>query len=765
MFDRIPEEMRSYAQWVVWRYEDRDAKKPTKVPYSAHTHRHASVDDPSTWASYDRAVATAASGYDGIGFVLTNSDPFGFIDLDDPKGNDEIYQRQRRIFQEFDSYAELSPSGNGLHIIVRGKVESGRKRSAVEVYSNLRFMTMTGNVFRDAPIRDYDQLLKVLWSQMGGGAVAAAYYAGVSEAKETDEEVFNRAANAVNGQKFIDLHEGRWQQYYSSQSEADLSYINIVAFYTHNRPQIARMFRSSALGQRDKAKRPDYVGWMLNKSFDNILPPVDIEGLRNDIQAAIEQKKSEKAIEVSATDAIADPSHFDTISADSPYTVPPGLVGQIAQFIYAQAPQPVAEIALAGAIGLTAGIVGRSYNISSMGLNQYVLLLAPTGTGKEAIASGIDKIMKEVVRGVPAATEFLGPAEISSSQAMAKYMSKTATSFVSLVGEFGLYLQQLSSPNANPVQLNLRRTLLDLYHKSGEGKVLRPTVYSDAQKNTTSVLSPAFTMIGESTPERFYGALNEGMITEGLLPRFTTIEYRGDLTEFNENHGQVKPSFQLIEHLQTLCGHSLMLNSQHKAINVRETQDAADTLRRYKAYCNAQIVGSKEIKRQLWNRAHVKVLRLAAIVAVGCNPYEPTITAEIAAWAINIVTADVRNLLSKFEAGEIGIDNDENTQISTLVKSCRDYVLAPWSEVQTFIPSMGHLHQEKVIPYSYLQRKLANVAIFRKDRRGSSDALKRTIRTLVERGDLEEIGKVDADKRFKTKALCYMISNPKAFGL
>lgn len=63
----------------------------------------------------------------------------------------------------------------------------------------------------------------------------------------------------------------------------------------------------------------------------------------------------------------------------------PGLVGEVAKFIYASAPRPVAEIAFVGAIGLVAGISGRAYNVSGRGLYQYALLLANTGTGKEAM--------------------------------------------------------------------------------------------------------------------------------------------------------------------------------------------------------------------------------------------------------------------------------------------------------------------------------------------------------------------------------------------
>jgi putative DNA primase/helicase len=43
-----------------------------------------------------------------------------------------------------DSYAEVSPSGKGVHVIVKGKVAQGRRRNKIEVYSSSRYMTMTG---------------------------------------------------------------------------------------------------------------------------------------------------------------------------------------------------------------------------------------------------------------------------------------------------------------------------------------------------------------------------------------------------------------------------------------------------------------------------------------------------------------------------------------------------------------------------------------------------------------------------------------------
>lgn len=782
MFNNIPEEMRAYSQWVMWRYEDNEGPKPTKVPYSARNGRLASVTDPSTWATFDEVVETSklANMYSGIGFVLSDADPFAFIDLDDPyelnelgqykhDKPDEVMQRQIKIFKEFDSFAERSPSGKGLHLIVKGALPSGRRRSSIEIYSNMRYMTMTGDVYRQTPIKDHNDMLNALWAQMGEGKSATAFYAGLEEAKMSDERVLEIAGSAANGDKFTDLYyNGNWQKYYPSQSEADLALIDIIAFYSENRQQVQNLFLKSQLGQREKSRAQYRINYMLAKCFDRMLPPVDIDGLRNQLNEAIERKqneaKSESNKEATAKAAKSAEEEFKPLT--DTYSVPPGLVGEIARFIYAQSVRPVPEIALAGALGLVAGIVGRSYNVSGTGLNQYVLLLAPTGTGKESIASGIDKLMQAVKRTVPASNDFVGPAKINSEAALIKHLAKVSPCFVSVVGEFGIQLKMMASPFAPPHLQGLLSCFLDLFNKSGEGKILRPSIYSDREKNTSEVLSPALSMIGESTPEKFYEALDESMISSGLLPRFTVVEYRGIRPPFNAAHVHAQPSFDVVEKLSTLCAHALMLNSQHKAIHVQMTQEAKDLFDKFDVHCDENInTSDREIRRHLWNRAHIKSMKLAALIAVGCDPYNPCISTEVATWALNLIVADVRNLLSRFDSGEIGTDNDESKQLSQVVRVISEYILSPWSEVEKYKAGSAHLHGERIIPYSYLHKRLSQISVFRKDRMGNSGALKRSLKTLAERGDIQEVSRATLAKDHKTTAVCYMVTTPKMFGL
>jgi len=410
----------------------------------------------------------------------------------------------------------------------------------------------------------------------------------------------------------------------------------------------------------------------------------------------------------------------------------------MAQFIYSAAPRPVPEVALAAAIGLMAGITGRAYNISGTGLNQYVLLLAMTGAGKEAAASGINKLMNTIKMQVPTSTGFIGPSEISSGSALFKYLGNQSQSFISLLGEFGLRLQQMSSPNANGSEVSLRRMFLDLYNKSGHSEILHASVYSDKANNTSAVPSPSFSILGESTPERFYGALNEDMISEGLLPRFLLIEYKGNRPPLNEAHTSVIPNFSLVERLAALAAQCETVNHSNprRVINVQSTPGAAKLLFDFDKFADTKINNSnKEVIRQLWNRAHIKVLKLSALIAVGENMIEPTINEAAMNWAANLVCNDIATLTERFEAGEVGSNSFELKQRKEIIRVVKEYVEKDFSYVSKYQANAA-LHNDKIISNTYLSTRLLKMAAFRNDKAGESVALKRAIQQLVDNGKL-----------------------------
>jgi len=152
----VPEELRELDQWIVWRYEERDGDW-TKIPYVPYTPYRASSTNPTDWRPFDEAadayrasVSDSTRPYGGVGFVFTEDDPYAGLDLDharNPKTG-EIAPWVQEILERVEGgYVEISPSGRGIHIIVRAEVRNGGIRKGnVEMYSRGRYFTVTGNV-------------------------------------------------------------------------------------------------------------------------------------------------------------------------------------------------------------------------------------------------------------------------------------------------------------------------------------------------------------------------------------------------------------------------------------------------------------------------------------------------------------------------------------------------------------------------------------------------------------------------------------------
>lgn len=447
---------------------------------------------------------------------------------------------------------------------------------------------------------------------------------------------------------------------------------------------------------------------------------------------------------------------------------PPGLVGDVARFIYEAAHRQVPEIALAGAIGFIAGIVGRTFNISGTGLNHYVILLAPTGTGKEAINSGISKLIAVLtdISGdnpyvVLNADKFIGPADMASGQGLLRDLSsRHPPCYVAIVGEFTLRLKQLAKANATSAELTLLRVLLDAYNKSGSGQFIGATVYSNTANNTGRIDMPALSIIGEGTPETFYDSLTEDMIGNGLLPRFIIVEYNGQRPRRNRNAPTAMPEAGMMTRLTALVKKCMSDNQANRVTDVAIAADAEAYLDELDEYADDQINrASNPITKHLWNRAHKKGLKLSALLAVGCaheNDFaHPVVTLEHARWARHQVERDIRRLIAKFDAGDVGSAvGDVLLQQQKIIAVIEDCIGKPFDQLSGY-DGTREMHEMKCVPHSYLQKRLLSMPIFK--RGGGTKALKDAISNLQSDGKLDVIPAHQVKKAFGIKPIAYRL--------
>lgn len=274
----IPTEMKERRNWVGWRWSSSRGKVPVQASGAV-----ARVNDSSTWGIFNELIESGRQ-LDGVGFVLTDS-PYIGIDIDDCMDGGRLQRKAWKVVERFGSYAELSPSGSGVHIIGRGRAvfpssgsQDGRRLSGAmgfksfEVYNSARYLTVTGRFldgYREVvDVQDVlDRMTVALWPKQ---SVEQERAAGVQEpGTQQDREqeplddsfLMQRASSGRRGEWFRTLYEhGDIARYGGDHSRADMALLGELAFWTNGDAlQMERIFSASALGRREKWRgRQDY---------------------------------------------------------------------------------------------------------------------------------------------------------------------------------------------------------------------------------------------------------------------------------------------------------------------------------------------------------------------------------------------------------------------------------------------------------------------------------------------------------------------------
>lgn len=240
----IPQELKDKPKWLLWRWEKRKGQnKLTKPPYQVNG-KLADPTNPENWSTFDEVLKELANNekYHGIGFALNETDDLVAWDLDhciDPKSG-ALLDWAQNIVTELKSYTEITPSAEGLRILVKGDVPAdGRKKGNIECYKKARYVTITGNHYPGTPLA-LAPSNEELWASVFNVQDKEEKKKAVKHVKTTKDKAL--------------LYEGKWKEIgiFTSQSEADASLCRIFAQeHGGDAARIDKEFRESGL-MRDK---------------------------------------------------------------------------------------------------------------------------------------------------------------------------------------------------------------------------------------------------------------------------------------------------------------------------------------------------------------------------------------------------------------------------------------------------------------------------------------------------------------------------------
>jgi putative DNA primase/helicase len=287
--DKLPQELKTIPHWVAWKVDEKRNDKNeltyVKVPYNVNTDRNASTADPKTWVSYEDALKTINQSeiYEGLGFVITQSDNIVFLDIDGCIEDGKFVDSEGAMLAQTllgTTYCEYSPSGTGVHAYFKGfKSDDFANRIdslGMELYYDKRYMTVTGSIIEGSvdTICDNQSIIdkianKYFHKENNEFELNLKLGEGNDLSIEKIIELckkntkYDENHKMTKGEKFKILFEGDWENITkldNDHSRADLSLVNTLAFWTNrDMEKMDAIFRKSNL-MRDKWDRKDGKG-------------------------------------------------------------------------------------------------------------------------------------------------------------------------------------------------------------------------------------------------------------------------------------------------------------------------------------------------------------------------------------------------------------------------------------------------------------------------------------------------------------------------
>jgi hypothetical protein len=362
---------------------------------------------------------------------------------------------------------------------------------------------------------------------------------------------------------------------------------------------------------------------------------------------------------------------------------PPGAVGRFTRFIESCSRFPSPHLSLAAALALTAGLIGRRYKgPTGLRSNLYVVGLADSGFGKDITIRATAALADSTSAGTKV-SEAMFVDEIRSVPGLAGRL-RNSPSAVAVIDEFGKWLGTHTGSKVPPHREEIITAILALTGAPSGFWGGRET----AAGNIPRIEQPCFTIHGVSTPTTFWKALSSGNISEGLLGRFVLIDAgKADPVKVRRPAGSLDDIPEdLADDVNALLGggssqfgggpfYALHGKSDSKPwpiMTVEYAEGVEDLFENFDDVMRAKKAEFSAEYRPLLNRVGENAARLAMIVAVGVNPKEPVITAEIQEWANTVAEHSFRTIVSG--ADDNVADNEksgEYLRIKAMVRKTR----------------------------------------------------------------------------------------------
>lgn len=297
--DQLPAELLPLS-WCCFRFKW-DGHRWKKPPYSTRDDSKigATAEYETDFRPFaDAVVGAARHKHDGVGLVFRDQGYVG-IDFDDCRdpNTGEIHPEVVNWLRWFSAtYAEVSVSGTGVHVICKGKIPRtttptplpNAKGITIEIYSNNRYFTATGLLLKEHQLQVSDCQVSV--DKLRAHVDKKTASGSASDAKNKKQNMSPLSRMLV--QK---LYLNYLDDLLRAPEGTGNSKLNDTAFFA------ARAYRSGALGETTEEKIKAQLLQIVTREWKN---PHDEHGARGTIDSGWSGGLEAEPLNVSNTTAI-----------------------------------------------------------------------------------------------------------------------------------------------------------------------------------------------------------------------------------------------------------------------------------------------------------------------------------------------------------------------------------------------------------------------------------------------------------------------------
>ena len=377
--------------------------------------------------------------------------------------------------------------------------------------------------------------------------------------------------------------------------------------------------------------------------------------------------------------------------------LPPGLAGQmvsdLANSVRGEVPVDFATGALLAAVS---GLTARNFSSpsgDSFGITNHVVLCAPPGSGKN-IASVITGLFSDANPACAVAASVVG-----GRAAVAKLRSQIPAGVIHW-SEIGTDLARLASDQVGSVGL---RQVIQMFDRAPSSPAELTLTQAGAQIPRHYYLS----MIADTQPTYLEHLLSSDASGSGLLSRLTVVNWYDGMQVIRGTGGALtETTLSTISRIANL--QDRVAGSENPAYQrVQMTREAESVMRDHATKRARQAVAWRRSGKQTLSdaaaRVHARVERLATAVAIVNNLLNPTITEDIADWAIRFVAKHFE--LMRQDIAEA--DKSTSTLVSETLHRCMTEVTTNQKSELLHGLQPQDLPTENMLPASLIQTIVA----------------------------------------------------------